>query len=67
MIMGNIIGHLIFTLCRRLTIGRLQRQIKEFEMKAPAGNSLADETESLKTNKEELQQVQWLVSIVEKY
>jgi hypothetical protein len=56
--MDNLIEHMIFTLCRRLTIGRLQRQIKEFEMKAPAANSLADETENLKTNKEELQQVQ---------
>lgn len=67
MVLDNLIEHLIFTLCRRLMIGRLQRQIKEFEVKAPAGNSLADETENLKTNKEELQQVQWPTSIIEKY
>ncbi|EPB89174.1 hypothetical protein HMPREF1544_04041 [Mucor circinelloides 1006PhL] len=40
----------------RLTIGRLQRQIKELEVKAPIANSLADETEKSKTNTAELQQ-----------
>lgn len=50
---------LILTLCRRLTIGRLQRQIKELEVKAPIANSLADETEKSKTNTAELQQVRW--------
>jgi ssRNA-specific RNase YbeY (16S rRNA maturation enzyme) len=43
---------------RRLTIGRLQRQIKEMEVKAPVDNeSLAEEAEAMKIHKEQLQKV----------
>ncbi|KAI9248467.1 hypothetical protein EDC94DRAFT_637357 [Helicostylum pulchrum] len=38
----------------RLTIGRLQRQIKEMEVKAPA-DVLAEEAQVMKTHKEQLQ------------
>lgn len=47
---------LTFALCRRLTIQRLQRQIKESGGTAPVANSLAEETEKSKTDAEELQQ-----------
>jgi hypothetical protein len=42
-----------------LTIGRLQRQIKEMEAKAPVEDELVEDAEALKSHKEQLQKVRF--------